>query len=130
MFDFDAPKEKRSTDWSGTIIGISLLPVFLVFVFLGKAEMGFTACIVLGASMGAVRFRWQLRRHVWFWATIILILALHIPLLFLVRWPDSNVPTLVYSLPLGLVDALLIMGALSLAEKIFSENSSSTGEDT
>jgi hypothetical protein len=127
MFDSEAPKEKSSTDWSGTIIGLMLLPVLFLFIFLGKAELGFTACIVLAMSMIAVRLRWRLRRHAWFWATVIFILALHVPLLFVVRWPQTNVPTIAYSLPLGIVDFLLISGALSLAERVFCRGSSDDG---
>ena len=124
MFDYEAPKEKSPTDWSGPIIVALLAPLFFFFVYLGKAEMGFTACLVLGMSMLAAKLRWKLRRHVWFWATIISILLLHIPALFLVRWPETHVPTIVYSLPLGIVDFLLISGALGLAEKLFAKSSS------
>ncbi|MGB6830754.1 MAG: hypothetical protein WBE41_22095 [Terracidiphilus sp.] len=128
MFDSEAPKEKSPTDWSGTIIGVMLLPVFFVFVFLGKAELGFNVMLVLGLVMIAVRLRWKLRKHVWFWATIIFILLLHIPFLFLVHWPQSRVPTIAYSLPLGIADFLLISGAISLAQKIFAKNSSDDEE--
>lgn len=124
MFDYETPQKKSSADWSGTIIGVMVLPVFFVFVYLGKAEMGFNAMLVLGLAMIAVKLRWRLRKHVWFWATIALILLLHIPLLFIVGWPQSNVPTIAYSLPIGIVDFLLITGALSLAEKVFSKDSS------
>jgi hypothetical protein len=130
MFDFEAPKEKSTTDWSGTIIGLLLLPVLFFFIFIGKAELGFTACIVLGMSVIAVRLRWKLRKHVWFWATIALILLLHIPLLFIVRWPKSNAPTIAYSLPLGIADFLLIISAINLAQRVFSKDSSSNDEET
>jgi hypothetical protein len=122
MFEqIEEPREEQPTDYSGTAIGAALLPVLFFFIYIGKAELGFTACIVLAMSMIAVRLRWKLRKYVWFWATIVLVLALHIPLLFIVRWPQSNVPTIAYSLPMGVVDFLLIMGALSLAEKVFSK---------
>ena len=124
MFNDEAPKEKSSTDWSGTIIGVMLLPVFFVFVFLGKAELGFNVMLVLGLVMIAVRLRWKLRRYAWFWATIVFVLLLHIPFLFLVHWPQSRVPTIAYSLPLGIVDFLLISGAISLAQKVFANGSS------
>jgi len=125
MFDYEAPPKKSSADWSGTIIGVMLLPVFFVFAYLGKAEMGFNLVLVLGLAMIAVKLRWKLRKHVWFWGTIVLILLLHIPLVFIIRWPQSNLPTIAYSLPLGIIDFLLIMGGISLAEKAFSKNSSS-----
>ena len=124
MFDYESPKKKSPTDWSGTIIGVMLLPVFFVFVFLGKAELGFNVMLILGLVMIAVRLRWKLRRYAWFWATIVVVLLLHIPFLLLVHWPQSHLPTIVYSLPLGIVDFLLISGALGLAERLFSKGSS------
>jgi hypothetical protein len=105
-----------------------LLPVFFVFVFLGKAELGFNVMLVLGLVMIAVRLRWKLRRYAWFWGTIAFVLLLHIPFLFLVHWPQSNVPTIAYSLPLGIADFLLISGAISFAQKVFSKNGSDDEE--
>jgi hypothetical protein len=54
--------------------------------------------------------------------------TLHVPLLFFVRWPHSNVPTIAYSMPLGIADFLLIVGAIGLAEKFFPEGSSTDDE--
>lgn len=129
MFDYEPPKEKSPTDWSGTIIGVMLLPVFFVLVVLGKAEMGFNLILVLGLVMIAVKLRWKLRRHAWYWVTIAYVLLLHIPFLFFVHWPQSNIPTIAYSLPLGIADFLLISGAISLAQRIFMKNGSSDDEE-
>jgi hypothetical protein len=113
MFDYEQPPpEREPADWTGTKIGVALIPVFFFFVYLGKPEMGFTVMIVLGIIMIAIYLRWKLRKHVWFWATIAFILLLHIPLFFVIRWPDTNVPTIAYSLPLGITDFLLISGAI------------------
>lgn len=128
MSNYEAPKEKSRTDWSGTIIGAMLLPVLFLFIYLGKAEVGFTACIVLAMFMIAVRLRWKLRRYAWFWATIVFVLLLHMPFLFFVHWPQTHVPTIVYSLPLGIVDFLLISGAISLAQRVFGNGSSDNDE--
>jgi hypothetical protein len=128
MFDDEAPKEKSSTDWTGPIIVAMLAPLFFLFVNLGKAEMGFTACLVLGMFMVAVRLRWKLRRYAWFWATVVFVLLLHIPVLFLVHWPQTHVPTIAYSLPLGIADFLLISGAISLAQRVFGNGSSEDDE--
>jgi hypothetical protein len=129
MFDYEQPPPKEPADWTGTKIGFALLPVFFLFVYLGKPEMGFTVIIVLGMIAAAVYFRWKLRKHVWFWATIAFILLLHIPLFFVVRWPDTHVPAIAYSLPFGIADFLLISGAISLAQKLFSKGSSSEDEE-
>jgi hypothetical protein len=126
VFNYEAPKEKRSADWSGTIIQLSLSPLFFLFVYLGNAEMGFATVIVLGMIILAIKLRWKLRMHIWFWATIVLVLLLHVPLVLLVHWQQSNTPKIVW--PLGFVDFLLISGALGLAEKLFSKRSA-VGED-
>lgn len=126
MDDEQYPTERKGrTDWTGPIIVALLAPVFFFFVYLGKAQMGFTACIVLGMVMLAIRFRWKLRIYAWFWGTIGLILALHIPLLFIVRWPHTKYPTIGFSMPLGIADFLIVSAAISLAEKVFSKGRSS-----
>jgi hypothetical protein len=87
--------------------------------------VGLAACIVLGAIILAVKIRWNLRKHLWFWGTIIFILAMHVPLVFLVRWPQGNVPTLFYTMPIGIADFFIILGAVGLAERLFLKDSSS-----
>jgi hypothetical protein len=52
-------------------------------------------------------------------------LAIHVPLFRLVRWPQGKLPTIFYTMPLGIADFLIISGALGLAEKLFSKGSSS-----
>jgi hypothetical protein len=121
MFDDEQPprEEKEPTDYTGLIFAAILAPVFLLFIYLGKADMGLTVFIVLGMIMFAIKLRWNLRKHVWFWATIVFILALHVPLFYLVRWPKGNFPTIGYTLPIGIADFLIILGAVRLAEKFF-----------
>jgi hypothetical protein len=125
MFDYDPPKEKGPVDYTGLIFAAILAPVFLLFIYLGKADMGLAVFIVLGMMMFAIKIRWHLRKHLWFWAIIGFILALHVPLVLVVRWPQGNVPTLFYTMPLGIADFLIISGALGLAERFFSKGPSS-----
>lgn len=129
MFDYEAPKAKEPVDYTGLKIVAILLPVFFLFVYFRNADMGLTGCIVLGMIMLAVKMRWNLRKHVWFWATIVFILALHVPLFFIVRWPQGKGPTIFYTMPLGIADFVIVMGAVGLAEKFFSKNSSSNDEE-
>jgi hypothetical protein len=128
MFERDPREAKALTDYTGLKIGAILLPMLLIFIYLGKADMGLAVFIVLGVGIVAIKIRWNLRKHIWFWAIIAIILALHVPLVFIVRWPQGSVPTLFYTLPFGLVDFLIISGALKLAEKLFSNSSSSSDE--
>jgi hypothetical protein len=129
VFDNDSPKAKERTDYTGLKIGAILLPVFFLFVFLGNADMGLTVVIVLGMIIIAIKLRWNLRNHVWFWATIVFILALHVPLCFIVRWPEGKGPTISYTMPFAIADFLIISGALWLAEKVFLKAPSSNREE-
>jgi hypothetical protein len=122
-------EEKGLTDYTGLKIGAILLPMLPLFAYFGKEDVGLAVVIVLGVMAVAIKIRWNLRKHIWFWAIIAVILALHVPLVFMVRWPQGNAPTLFYTLPLGLVDFLIISGALRLAEKFFLKESSPTDEE-
>jgi hypothetical protein len=128
MFERDPREEKALTDYTGLKIGAILLPMLLLFIYFGKADMGLTLFIVLGVSIVAIKIRWNLRKHVWFWAIIAVIFALQVPLFFIIRWPNGKVPGLFYGLPFGLVDFLIISEGLRLAEKFFSKHSSSSAE--
>ena len=68
MFDYEQspPERKQSTDWTGPVIVAIVAPVFFLFVYLGKAEMGFTASLVLGMNMLAIKLNWRFRKYVWF----------------------------------------------------------------
>jgi hypothetical protein len=112
MSDYDPGRAKQPVDYTGLKIVAMLAPIFCLFVFLGNADMGLTVCIVLGMVILAIKIRWNLRNHVWFWVVIVLLLALHVPLLSMIRWPQGNVPTLFYSMPLGIADFLIISQAL------------------
>jgi hypothetical protein len=129
MFDYIEPPEKEPTDYTGTKIGAILAPVLLLFAYFGKEDRGFTICLVLGVAIFAIKMRWKLRKRRWFWPVIVFILLLHVPLFFVVRWPQTNVPTIAYSMPLGIADGLLILGAIGLAERFFSKGSSSDDEE-
>jgi hypothetical protein len=128
--DEQSPAERRGrADWSGLIAAAMASPVFFIFVCFGKPETGFTAALALAMVIFAIRLRWNLRVHAWFWVTIAIILTLQIPLLFIVRWPQTNIPTIAFAMPIGIADFLLISGAISLAEKVFSRGPSSDEEE-
>lgn len=129
MFDYYQPKEKEPTDYSGLKVAAALIPVFILFLLLGNADMALTGCIALGMAIFAVKLHWSSRKHIWFWATIILVLALHVPLLFMIRWPQGKTPTIFYTKPLGILDFVIFYGALELAERLFCKDLSDAQED-
>jgi cell division protein FtsW (lipid II flippase) len=112
--------QKKPTDYTGVIIGALVLPVYFAFdVFLGQEELGRSVAIILGTVMFAIKVRWDLRKRVWFWAIIVFVLLLHVPLLFVFRWPQGFHGWLpaIGTLPIGLADLLIILGAVQFVEK-------------
>jgi hypothetical protein len=126
MFEREA---KGLTDYTGLKVGAILLPMLLLFAYFGKEDMGLAIVIVLAMMTVAIKIRWNLRKHIWFWAIIVFVLALHVPLFFMVRWPQGNVPTLFFTLPFAIADFMIISGILRLAEKLLSKDSLSNAEN-
>lgn len=122
----DEDEEKQHTDYTGLIIFFALSPVFVLITYLKDVDVALSACIVLGMIAVAIKFRWK-RKHVWFWGTIVFVLALHIPLIFLLRVPQGSAPTLVYTMPIGIVDFFIIIVAVDTADRLFSKDSSEDG---
>ena len=110
---------QRKTDWSGTIIGALIAPVFFLFVYLGKPKLAFAVSIVLAMTILAVKLRWPLRKYTWFWATIVSVLAIQAPLLLIVHWSTISVPMRAIAFPVGGAEFFVISGAISLAKMIF-----------
>jgi hypothetical protein len=75
----------------------------------------------------AVRLNWNLKKYVWFWATIALVLALHVPLLSKIQWTTAKVHTIAF--PLALADFLVVSGAIRLAQMLFSKDTPSAEDD-
>ena len=123
MFDDESQKEEKPVDYTGLKITVALAPVFFFVTYLSNPEMGLTICIAVGMIVLAVKLRWKLRKNIWFWPIILFILALHVPFFLIIQWQHGNIPTIAFSLPMGIVDFLLIMGAIGLAEKFFLKGS-------
>lgn len=102
----DAP----SKTWA-VATGICLLPIYLVFALLGESGRGTAAACFVGAIIVAIKLHWALRSSTRFWIIISGVILLHVPLIFLVPWPNKNY-TLPIVLPIGILDYMII--ALSL----------------
>ena len=63
----------------------------------------------------AAKTRWELRKRVWFWVTIALVVVLHMPIVLLVHWSDNRYPG-VALLPAVLADYGVVYGCIKLVE--------------
>ncbi len=98
-------------------IMLMVIPVYLIFLYFGEEDVSRTASLALGVAVLAVAIRWDLRKHVWFWATVVVLYALHLPLILKFRWPDRRIPPLEI-MPFALADLLITLGCIWLVEKL------------
>ena len=66
-----------------------------------------------GVLVAVIAMRWKLRRNVWFWITMAVIAALHVPLILFVPWTTKWVPAIVI-IPVGIADLYLMLAILSV----------------
>jgi hypothetical protein len=115
-------EEHKPTDYSGIIIFVITLPVLFFFRHIGKNDMGLTVGICLGINLLVIRLYWKrLGKRAWFWCVIVLILALHLPLIFKVQWPHEWVPGIAL-LPMGLADLFIYVGVIWLIQKFITKD--------
>jgi hypothetical protein len=63
----------------------------------------------------ATALRWKLRRHLWFWVTMTVITALHVPLILYVPWTTKWAPAFMM-VPIGLVDLYAMLAIIAVVE--------------
>jgi hypothetical protein len=114
--DKDRPEEPRPTKnhiYLVTLaVGFTVIELFRRF---GRIDLGMNVAVCLAMCIIAIWIRWDLRRRLWFWVVVALLLALHVPLFFLIKWPHRWVPG-VALLPIGIADLLLFLGAVQFVE--------------
>jgi len=111
---------RDSNKWAlmfGLCVGIA--GGFLVIS--GKAGKGVAGTLCALAIGVAISTTWGLRKNIWYWVTVGLIIALHLPLVLFIPWPNVIVPSEIRLLfPIGAVDGLFVVGVISLIERFMS----------
>ena len=96
---------------------LSGLPFFFLFACLGDPGRGRAVLIAVGVVVIAARARWDLKERIWFWVTLTILAALHVPLVLLVPWTRKSYPGTTL-LPIALLDYAIVWGCIKLVEKV------------
>jgi len=119
-----------STPWHRLTRKVSFVVVLCamsiaIFVWShGYQGRGRAAYIFASIFITTIWLRWDLRKKFWFWITLGLLAAAHLPLLFLIRW--SNESYGVYGLvPYALADFAVVYGPIRLLEMAIARRSQS-----
>ncbi len=97
--------------------GILSMPLYWVIDYRYDPGRALAAGCAVVAIILTVRYRWDLRKQTWFWATVTFLVLLHVFLLLLFQWPDTNLPGIAL-LPYEMLDIGIIYGCIRLVEKV------------
>ena len=126
LLEENEPEQQKPTNYTGVIIGAMMLPVLIFFIHIGNPDMGLKVSISMGMILLAIALRWDLRKRFWFCGVIVLVSALHVPVVLMVPWPHIKVSR-ISLLPIALADLLIILGAIALVER-FTKRAQSPDE--
>jgi hypothetical protein len=107
--------------WWGVLCVIGgTIVLGLLFLHFGKFALARPTIDSVAMVALAVVMRWKLRAHVWFWITMTILAALHLPLILLVPWTTKWVPAFVIA-PIGIADMYAMLWILAVVGKLMDE---------
>lgn len=102
--------------WGVLCVMIGSLPLYLLFEYFGRFDLARPTLISVAMVAIAIVMRWKLRRHAWFWGTMVILGALHVPLILFVPWTTRWIPAFVI-IPIGIADLYVMLWVLSVVGK-------------
>ena len=103
--------------WGVLCVILGALAVLVFFDHFGQLAIARPTMISAVMVTITIAMRWRLKRHVWFWITVIVLAALHVPLILFVPWTTKWVPALVI-IPIGIADLYIMLWVLSIIGKL------------
>ena len=102
--------------WGVLCVIFGAMPLILLFYYFGKPALALPTLDSAAVVTIAIAMRWRLRRHVWFWVTMTVIMALHVLLVLSVPWTTKWVPAIVIT-PIGIADLYAMLLIVSIVGK-------------
>ena len=124
--DIEAARKVRLPWWALLCLGISALLFSWLFDHLGRFELvipALNSTLVLGF---AVILKRNLRRRPWFWGTIAILAALHVPLILFFPWSTQWIPAITIAV-IDSVDLIVILTIISVVGRFMEGSSFQSG---
>jgi hypothetical protein len=109
-------RQMRLPWWGVLCVIIGAFLLFFLFDHFGKLAIARPTLYSVAIISITVAMRWKLKGHMWFWITMIVLAALHVPLVLLVPWTTRWVPAFVI-IPIGIVDSYAMLWVISVVGK-------------
>lgn len=103
--------------WWGVLCWMAACAVIVwPFYQLRRLDLARPLLYSVGMVGVAIAIRWKMRGHVWFWVTMIILAALHLPLILFVPWTTKWIPAFLI-VPFAMADLYAMLWVLSLVGK-------------
>jgi len=87
--------KKLRLSWRTKLLIIVIgAPTTFLFALYGRLELALPLMNIIGVLGLMILFKWKLRKQAWFWVTMAVIAALHVPLILFIPWGTRWVPAL------------------------------------
>jgi hypothetical protein len=113
----------RLTRKVALVVIVCTLPVGIAFGSHGHLGRAKAAGLCAFIFFTTIWLRWDLGRKFWFWITLALLAAAHLPLLLFVRWTDTSYPGGYGDIPATLADFAIVYGTIRLIETAIAKRS-------
>ncbi|MGH9734139.1 MAG: hypothetical protein ACRD8A_06075 [Candidatus Acidiferrales bacterium] len=119
--------KKLRLSWRTKLLIIVIgAPTTFLFALYGRLELALPLMNILGVLGLMILFKWKLRKQAWFWITLAVIAALHVPLILFVPWGTKWVPALAIAV-IASLDFCLILWIFVVVEKLMGKQDISEG---
>ena len=117
-------KQMRLPWWGVLCVIAGTILIGLLFIEFGRFDLARPSLLSAAAIFLTIIMRWKLKRHVWFWLTMIAFAALHVPLILFVPWTTKWIPAFVI-IPIGIADLYAMLWILSVVGKFTGDQQES-----
>jgi len=114
--DIKAAKKIWLPWWAVVSLIIVGMPIPWLFDHFGKVNLFLPTFNSVAVLAFAIAVKRKLRRHVWFWGTMALLAALHVPLILFVPWGTRWVPALAIA-AIDSGDLIVMLAILAVVER-------------
>jgi hypothetical protein len=113
--------------WRG-VLGVMFGTAALAFIFISLRRFDLARPSMVSVAMVglALVMRWKLRKHVWFWVTMTLLAALHLPLILFIPWTTKWIPAILIA-PIGIADLYAMLWVISVVGKFMEGPTTAEG---
>jgi len=98
-------------------LAIGVASIRLLLVHFGKSTIALPTSSYILVVGFTIALKPKLRRRLWFWITMTVITALHVPLILFVPWPTTWLPPLEIASIVS-VDLILVLAILVVVQKL------------